>query len=114
MGASLLFWGGGGGGLSCFFFPPFGVVGHFVLRIQTSGLFWIPGGTAASLHGEGQIAVKKTHTKNQQNVGKKKKTNPQPTRKRNNTKNIFFVNARQLQVSGLFCGFIWFLFFRCC
>lgn len=72
MGASLLFWGGGGGGLSCFFFPPFGVVGHFVLRIQTSGLFWIPGGTAASLHGE-QIAVKKTHTKNQQNVGKKNK-----------------------------------------
>lgn len=90
MGASLLFWGGGGGGLSCFFFPPFGVVGHFVLRIQTSGLFWIPGGTAASLHGEGRIAVKKTHTKNQQNVGKKKKNKPTADEKKKQYKEYIF------------------------
>lgn len=53
---------------------------------------------------------RKTHTqKNQQSVEKNHKQQEE-----NNTKNIFFVNARQLQVSGLFCGFIWFLFFCCC
>lgn len=55
MGASLLFLGGSWG--LVFFYFSFGVLGHFVLRIQTSGLFWIPDGTAASLHGEGRIAV---------------------------------------------------------